>query len=396
MKLYEMVAKDAMARKRRLLFAAFGIVIGIMTVVGILTVAKSGRAQIYEQLERYGPNLTILPAVSSVDMRIGNLSLGQLGVGENYIPEEKVPVVREITDRLIRESLEIKTDAPIATVSPELYATTQVRGTSVMVVGMDAEAQKAIKSWWMIMEGAYPTGQNEALVGHTAASILGIKVGDTVDIGDDKATIAGVLEETGSIDDAQLFIPLRMVQKAVNKEGLVSSISIRALCTACPVSVIADEINATVTGVRAVAVKQVAETEMGMVERINTFLLAIAGITLLVGLFGVINTMMASVNERIRDIGIMRAVGASRNQILTMFVYEALVIGILGGLAGFVFGTLLAFIIGPLIFKGAAISFVPSYLGVSLGLSIIVAILASIYPAYRATKVKVADSLRSL
>ncbi|MDO8473204.1 MAG: ABC transporter permease [Dehalococcoidia bacterium] len=396
MKLHHIVAKDALARKRRLLFAAFGIVIGIMTVVGIMTVARSGRAQIYDQLERYGPNLTVLPAVNSLDVRLGNLSLGQLNVGDNYISEDKVPQIQEITDGLIRKSLDLKTTGNVATVAPELFANTQVKNTMVMVVGMDPEAEKAIKSWWVVKSGVYPAGENDALVGAVAASLLAINVGDAVDVGGRSMTVAGVLEETGSIDDSQMFVPLSTLQKVLNKEGLVSTVNVRALCTACPVSQIADEINSTMTGVRAVAVKQVAESEMGMVEKINTFLLAIAGITLCVGLFGVANTMMASVNERVKDIGIMRAVGASRNQILMMFVYEAVVIGILGGVAGYLFGTLLAFVIGPLIFKGAAIGFVPSYLGLSLVLSVVVAILASVYPALRATKIKVADSLRSL
>ncbi|MDO8472411.1 MAG: ABC transporter permease [Dehalococcoidia bacterium] len=396
MKLYEIVAKDALARKRRLLFAAFGIVIGMMTVVGILTVARSGKAQIYDQLEKYGPNLSVLPAVSSLDMRLGNISLGQLNVGENYITEDKIPEIRSITDGLIREAIEVKIEGNIATVAPELYATTQVKGATVMVVGVDPEAERAIKSWWVVESGEYLTRDNDTLVGATAATVLGLKVGDAVTVGGAQTTVSGILEETGSVDDSQLFVSLTMLQNTLGKQGLVSAVNVRALCTACPVTVIADEINKTMTGVRAVAVKQVAETEMGMVNKVNKFLLAIAGITLCVGLFGVANTMMASVNERVKDIGIMRAVGASRNQILTMFVYEAIVIGIIGGIVGYLFGTVLAFLIGPIIFNGAAIGFVPQYLGVSLGLSIAVAILASVYPALRATRIKVADSLRSL
>lgn len=396
MKLYEIVGKDALARKRRLLFAAFGIVIGMMTVVGILTVARSGKAQIYDQLEKYGPNLSVLPAVSSLDMRLGNISLGQLNVGENYITEDKIPEIQSITDRLIREAIDYKIEGNIATVAPELYGSTQVKGATVMVVGIDPEAEKAIKTWWMVMRGNYLSGNGDALLGATVATVLDLKVGDLVSIGGTQATVSGILDETGSIDDSQVFVSLSMLQQTLGKQGLVSAVNVRALCTACPVGMIADEINKTMTGVRAVAVKQVAETEMGMVNKVNTFLLAIAGITLIVGLFGVANTMMASVNERIKDIGIMRAVGASRNQILTMFVYEAIVIGIIGGIFGYLFGTVLAFLIGPIIFKGAAIGFVPQYLGVSLGLSIAVAILASVYPALRATRIKVADSLRSL
>lgn len=396
MKLYKIVVKDSLARKRRLLFAAFGIVIGMMTVVGILTIARSGRAQIYDQLERYGPNLTILPAVNSLDMKLGGVSLGQLSVGDNYISEDKLPRIRELTDGAIKKALEIKTEGNIATIAPNLYANTQVRGMSVLVEGIDPAAEMEIKSWWAVKKGEYLQNDTDAVVGAVAASVLGINVGDSLEIGSGRVNIVGVLEETGSTDDSQVFVPLLTLQRAFGKEGLISSIDIRALCNACPVSIIADEINQVVPGVRAVAVKQVAETEMGMVDKVNTFLLALAGITLCVGLFGVGNTMMSSVHERTKDIGIMRAVGASRNQILKMFIYEAVVIGMIGGVVGYVVGTLLAFLVGPLIFKGAAVAFVPQYLWVSLGLSIAMAIVASVYPALSATRIRVADSLRSL
>ena len=146
----------------------------------------------------------------------------------------------------------------------------------------------------------------------------------------------------------------------------------------------------------AVAVKQVAAAEMGMMERVNTFMLALAGITLAVGLFGVVNTMMASVNERIKDIGIMRAVGASRNQIIKLFAYEAVVIGILGGAIGYFAGTLLAHSAGPIIFEGLTVTYIPVYLPLSLLIATVVTIIAAIYPAYRAAGIKVSDSFRSL
>ena len=87
MKLYQMVAKDVMRRNRRVLYAALGMVIGTMTVVGILTISMAGEARIYSQLEKYGANLTIVPAISNMDMQLGDLSLGTLTVGENYIHE---------------------------------------------------------------------------------------------------------------------------------------------------------------------------------------------------------------------------------------------------------------------------------------------------------------------
>jgi len=159
---------------------------------------------------------------------------------------------------------------------------------------------------------------------------------------------------------------------------------------------IADSLNKEIAGIRAVAVKQVAESEMGMLEKINKFMLALAGITLIVGLFAVINTMVSSVNERIKDIGIMRAVGASRNQIIKIFIYEAIIVGIIGGILGYVVGTLLAYAIGPLLLEGSAVTYVPQYFPIALALAILVAIMATIYPAFMATRIRVADSFRSL
>lgn len=396
MKLYQMVVKDVVRRKRRVLYAALGVVIGTMTVVAILTTTLAGQERIYSQLEKYGPNLTIVPAISNLDMNMGDLSLGTLTIGDNYISEERLPQVRQIADSKIREGMGIEDEGDIATIAPKLYLNTEIKGTKMLVVGIDPQEENIIKTWWRIREGEYLDGADQALVGSVASDLLNLKVGDRIALNSREVTVSGILEEAGSNDDYQVFVPILVLQKAFNKEGLISSIDVRALCNACPVEGIADSINHNIPGVRAVAVKQVAATEMGMMERINKLMLALAGITLAVGLFGVVNTMMASVHERIKDIGIMRAVGASRRQIIRIFVYEAVIIGMVGGIFGYIAGTLLAYLIGPIIFEGAVITYVPQYLPLSLALATVISVIAGLYPAFRATRIKVADSFRSL
>ena len=396
MRLYQIVVKDVLRRKKRVLYAALGVVIGTMTVVGILTIALAGEARIYDQLEKYGPNLTVVPAISNLDMKLGDLSLGTLTVGENYISEDMLPEIRRITDGEIRETLKIEDEGDIATIAPKLYMNADVMGVSVMLVGVDPQEEGKIKTWWKIREGEYLERADQALVGAIAAELLEINTGDEIELNGNEITVIGILEETGSNDDYQLFVPMETLQRAFNKEGLISSVDIRALCNACPVEMIADGINQNMSGIRAVAVKQVAASEMGMMEKMNNFMLALAGITLVVGLFGVVNTMMASVHERIKDIGIMRAVGASRSQIVKIFVYEAIIIGVIGGILGYAAGTLLAYAIGPLIFEGTSITYVPQYFLLSLALATLIAIIATVYPAFNATRVKVADSFRSL
>ncbi len=396
MKLYQMVVKDILRRKKQVLFAVIGVLIGTMTVVGIFTIARAGETRMYDQLEKYGPNLTITPAISNIDIQLGGLNLGTLTVGETYISEDVIPQIRQIADGAIREAIGIDDEGDIASIAPKLYIDTEVKGISVMAIGVDPQEELNIKTWWKIQDGQYLERANEGIVGAVSAELLELNVGDTIPLNGTNITIVGILEETGSNDDYQIFVPLKTLQKAFNKEGLVSSIDIRALCNACPVEVIADAINNNIPGARAIAVKQVANAEMEIMDRINKFMLALAGITLAVGLFGVGNTMMRSVNERVKDIGIMRAVGASHNQIMKIFLYEAIIIGVIGGIFGYVAGTLLAYALGPVIFGISTISFIPQYFPLSLGLAIGVAVIATIYPAFRAARVKVADLFRSL
>lgn len=396
MKLYQIVLKDIMRRKRRVLYAALGVVIGTMTVVGVLTIAFAGENRIYGQLEKYGANLTIIPAINRIDTKVGNLSLGTLSIGENYISESYLPKIREIADGEIRTALNIKDNEPISIIAPKLYVNAEVRGISLVVTGIQSQDELSIKTWWQVREGEFLKTDNQAVVGALTAELLKLKVGDEIPLNGSVLVVSGILEETGSSEDYQVMVPLATLQKVYNKEGLISSVEIRALCNACPVELIALALNQNIPGIKALAVKQIANTEMDLVQKVNRLMLSLAGITLVIGVFGVVNTMMTSVHERTRDIGIMRAVGASRRQIIQVFMYEALVIGVIGGVLGYLAGTLLAYGIGPLIFEGASISYIPQFIPLSLGIAVAVAAVATVYPALRATRIRIAEAFRSL
>lgn len=396
MKLYQVVLKDILRRKRRVLYAVLGVVIGTMTVTSILTVSAAGQARITSQLEKYGANLNVMPAVKTIDNGLGDLSLGTMNLGENYIDENKVPVMRQIADSKIREYISDLPEGNIATVAPKLFVNATIKGASVITVGIDPEEQFKVNTWWQVSRGEYFKNSDQILLGSMAAASLQLAIGDTVELNGKTLTVSGILDDTGAGDDYQVFVPLATLQAAFDKKGLVSSIDVRALCNGCPVEIIADAINENISGVRAVAIKQIANSEMGMLEKINKFMLALAGVSLVVGGFGVFNTLLTSINERLKDIGIMRAVGASRCQIIKALTYEAIVLGIAGGLSGYAAGTLLAYAIGPLIFEGSTISFVALYLPLSIGVAMLISLLATLYPALQATRVKVADSFRAL
>ncbi len=396
MKLYRVVLKDAIARRRRVLYASLGVAFGVAVVVSLLTIANAGEDKVYEELDKYGANLMVTPAVNDLDLQLGDLSMGVLSVGENYIEQDKLKDIRIIADAAIREELDLDDEGDIATIAPKLYNNATIDGTTVTVAGIDLVQEKLLKSWWAVAEGDYPQEKTEVLLGTRASGALDYGTGDTITIEGHDLTVAGVLSETGANEDYHVFLSLSMAQDIFGKAGIISTTDIRALCLGCPVEVIADAINENIPGVRAIAVKQIAKAEMDLMDRINDLLLALAGITLVVGTFGVVNTMMSSVNERVKDIGIMKAVGGSPSQIARLFLYEAIIVGAIGGIIGYVAGSLLSYAIGPMIFEGIEVTYILGYLLPAIGLAVLVSIVASLYPSFRASRIRIADSIRSV
>jgi putative ABC transport system permease protein len=182
MRLYQVTAKDTLRRKRRAIYTSLGVAVGVAVVVAVLTITYAGEKKIYGELDKYGPNMMVTPAVNDMDLRLGDLRLGSLAVGDNYIEEDRLPEVREIADGAIREALGIDGEEDIATIAPKLFMTSLIKETSIMVVGFDPEQEMLIKSWWRMAEGDYPEQPDEAILGARTSTILDVHLGDSVTI----------------------------------------------------------------------------------------------------------------------------------------------------------------------------------------------------------------------
>ncbi|NLE95880.1 MAG: FtsX-like permease family protein [Dehalococcoidia bacterium] len=395
MRLSTIVVKDMARRKRRVLHSVLGVSIGITTVIAMLTVANAGETVLRSELERYGPNLTVVPATARLDVELGGLTMGSVTVGETMIDESVLPLIQQVADDAIRADMGISDPGPIAIVAPRLYLPGDVDGRTVTMVGVLPAEEKAIRVWWGFTDGGYMSSHDSLVAGAIAARSLGLSADSTVRISGSEYRVSGILSDSGSNDDYLLFVPLQTLQEASGKEGLVSTVDVRALCTGCPVEMIARALSADIPGIHAVAVRQVAEAELGMWHGMRTIVLVLASVTLLVGLFGVMNSMSAMVMERRKDIGIMRAVGASRRQIVSMFLYEALALGLLGGAAGYAAGLLLALGVGPLMLDGVGITPVFEYVPLAVGLAAGISMIAALHPALGAAAMKVADAVRT-
>jgi putative ABC transport system permease protein len=144
--------------------------------------------------------------------------------------------------------------------------------------------------------------------------------------------------------------------------------------------------------------KEMQQTRADTMNSMNTFLLAIAAVSLIVGSIGIANTMFTSVLEKTKEIGIMKAIGARNGDILFIFLFNAAFIGLVGGILGIILGTILsgympALIGGLPLGRGTAIVTFNS-IAMALSVSVSVGILAGIIPAYQASKLRPVDALR--
>ena len=145
--------------------------------------------------------------------------------------------------------------------------------------------------------------------------------------------VTGFLAETGSIDDYAIFMPLHVAQSLFNLEGKISEADVGALCNDCPVEVLAEQIMGAVPDVKATPIKQAVETRMQAVQQTANFSFVLASIILLVGFAGIMNTMLASVHERIKEIGVFMSLGADNTHLYKMFLSESVILGLIGGLS---------------------------------------------------------------
>ena len=144
--------------------------------------------------------------------------------------------------------------------------------------------------------------------------------------------------------------------------------------------------------------KQTQEMIAEFMSSMTMFLTAIAGVSLLVGAVGIANTMFTSVLEKTKEIGIMKAIGAKNKDIMTIFLFNAGLIGLVGGVIGVIFGIILSSLM-PIMMSGMGRLGSETVVSInsiilSLSVSIIIGMIAGVIPAYQGSKLKPVDALR--
>jgi ABC-type antimicrobial peptide transport system permease subunit len=243
--------------------------------------------------------------------------------------------------------------------------------------------------------GTTDADKDDAYLGGAYAAARGLKAGDTLTIASRQFKIMGVLEETNSSDDYMVFIPLLTAQRMFNKEGYISLLSVRAMCPNCPVGDAMIELNKNITGITAVSQLDIAGLQFDFFNMLYRFLLAVVITTIAVGIFSIFNIVSGSLYARSREIGLLKAVGASRFQLLRIFLYEHLIIGIIAGLGGFAAGIGMAHIMNTFLGIGAVVHVEGVVMWQALALGIFCSLLAIYYPAYKMSGVRITEIFRT-
>ena len=380
--LSRILRQSLLREKRRRALAIFAVMLGTAALTAVATLELAVRDKVSRELRSFGANIAVTPAADGLPLSVGGIDYRPVASG-SYLPEADLIKLKKIFWR-----------HNIIAFAPLLYAPARIRGTSTVLMGawFDRELEvdpgsvfttglHSLHPSWSV-EGKWPRDDKESrecLVGRRLAQKLGVKVGETLEVAPREhtdlpltLTVAGILE-TGGAEDDQVVAPLRAVQRWAGLEGKVRRVEVSALTrpeddfaridvsTLAPaefdrwyctpyVSSIAYQIQEVLPGTRARPVFQVAETEGKILGQVSSLLWTLALAALVTAILAVGSTALATILERRPEIGLMKAMGAGEAHVARLFLLEATVTGLLGGVLGYFSGSLLARVLAEKIF----------------------------------------------
>ncbi|PLY04937.1 MAG: ABC transporter permease [Desulfuromonas sp.] len=385
MRLEHIVIQNLRRRKGRAIFLLVGLLIGVATVVTLLSLTDALSVRAQHELESFGANIIVTPHKEQLNLSYGGIQLGGVNLVEQEIPAESLSRIATIPNH-----------RNIAAVAPKVLGAVEVTGERVMMMGVDPQVEFRLKRWWSI-DGSAPSEPLQLLAGSKVAKRFNLHPGQHVAVSGTEFTVVGLLKETGSQDDQLLIVPLASAQKLLGKQGVVSMVEIAALCHDCPVDDMVLQLLSVLPGVDVQAVQQVVKTRMHALEQFRLFAWGVAVTVIVIGALLVFVTMMGSINERTREIGVFRAIGYRRNHVLRLVLLEAAVVSAVAGLLGYLFGIAATLVTLPLLSNEAITwHWDPLLPVISLVAAILVGLIAALQPALRASRLEPSEALRAL
>lgn len=385
MSIKDIAIKNLLRRKGKAAFILAGLIIGVATVVAVISFADAMTKDINDKLEKFGANILIVPQTKNLTLTYGGMALG--GVSFEMEPIRQSQLARIKT---------IKNAENVAAIGPITLGTIKIGAQAALLAGVDFDVVNILKPWWK-MNGRAPK-QNELLVGAEAAKLLKVSKGQTLSINSHAMRIVSILAPTGSQDDQLLFTTLPMAQTILDKPGQVSLVEVAALCNACPVDDMVAQISEKLPTAKVMAIQQVVRSRMQTLAQFRKFSYGLSVVVVLIGGLVVLVTLMGSVKERTKEIGIFRAIGFRQQHIMRIIFIETGLISSLAGVLGYLLG-IGGIWIGLRIFgdHGAvSVPVDPVLASGAVAMAMVVGLLASAYPAVMAARMDPAQALKSI
>jgi len=395
--------------------------VGIATAVALLTLSRMIKDEIGLQLDQFGANIVVVPKSNSLALDYGGVTVSGVSFDVNQLRDEDARRVRDIPYR-----------NRLAVVAPKILGAVEAEGQQVLLAGVDFGQELQLKRWWRLV-GEKPKGEADLLVGYEAARALSLVEHATEDasapvapeshavmdmtasgrhanhaaaanfrVVRDRLTLAGrefrvsgVLAPTGGREDGMIFGQLGSVQSLLGRPGQLSLVEVSALCQDCPVEDIVAQIAAQVPNAKVSAIQQAVRARTETVERLTRFAAAVSGVVLLIGALMIFTTMSASVVERTKEIGVLRAIGFRRSHIVKGLMLEVALLSVAGGLLGWAAGIVASRLLLPY-FSQTGLEFVvdPALAVVSVAAALALGAVASIYPTLRAARLDPSEAVR--
>jgi len=369
-------------QKRRKLLAGIAITLGVTIATAMIAVATDIGDKISRELRSLGANLVITPQEDPLDVEIGGLNLKPPSDG-NFLREADLPKIRGTFWH--NNILGFAPMLPVkvaAGADANTSASTQLLGTyfaKTITFGKEqfTTGVRTTDPWWKV-EGAWPADDSEdVLLGDRLAQRWSRRPGDTVEIAGQPHRVAGILS-TGSSEEDEIVAPLALAQEILGKPGAVRRIYVSALtkpedalarrdpksmnpelfdrwyCSPY-VQSIAYQLQEAIPHSHAEQIRQVAQNEGTILSRIKGLMLLVTLAALFASALAVSAAMATAIFERRREVGLMKALGASSLAVAALFFAESALLAILGGVAGFAIGSVLARQIGRSIFDSTII-----------------------------------------
>lgn len=386
MNIYSISVQSLKRRRTKTFFLIFGLVLAVSSVVTLTVISKNMSESVSKDLDEYGANIIITPKSNELVLNYGGLSIGDLSYDQSSLFASDVEKIRKI-----------KNSKNISVISPKLLVIETIDSIKTPVAGIVFESEINLKKWWKL-DGRIPDNDSEAIVGSEASAKLKLKLNDKIIIKDKQFKIVGVLQSTGSQDDAMVFINLNFAQQLFDKGDNLSLIELSALCYDCPIEEIVRQTSEQLPNAKVSAIMQSIDSKMAAVAKFEAFSFGIAVVILVISLLIVFTNVNSSLNERIREIGIFKAIGFRNRDIFKLVFLEVMIASGVAGIIGYVIGMAASSIIMPLLDSKARIDFTfnPEIFLIATVLAIIVGIIAAFYPAYKATKLDPTVAFRTL